>query len=97
MKIEFLDEAKLEIRAGRERYNAERPALGRAFILEVRAVIHQIGAGPLHFQKVARSRARRAFLTQFPYKIVYFALPDMILIVAIAHQHQRPNYWRSRT
>jgi len=92
MKIEFLDEAKLEIRAGRERYNAERPAL-----LEVREVIHQIGAGPLHFQKVARSRARRAFLTQFPYKIVYFALPDMILIVAIAHQHQRPNYWRSRT
>jgi hypothetical protein len=47
MKLEFLDQAKLELRSARERYEAERPGLGREFILEVREVVRQIEQGPL--------------------------------------------------
>jgi plasmid stabilization system protein ParE len=96
MKLEFLDQAKSELRAAREHYETERPGLGREFMLEVRDVVRQIAQGLLHFQKVPRSRTRRAFLKQFPFKIVFLVGPDMIVFVAVAHQHRRPSYWRGR-
>ncbi len=96
MRVEFLPEAEAEFERERDRYEAIRAGLGTEFVSEVRIVVGQLAAGPLHFQKVATGRARRAVLTQFPFKIVYLVYSDLIRVIAVAHQHQRPNYWRSR-
>jgi toxin ParE1/3/4 len=97
MKVEFSDEAKAEIRAAREHYEAERAGLGREFVLEVRDLVRRIADAPLHFQKVARTKARRAVATRFPFKIVFQVLASHVRVIAIAHQKQRPQYWRRRS
>ena len=39
----------------------------------------------------------RSFLfKRFPYKLVYAAAPDGIIVVAVAHQRRRPFYWITR-
>jgi hypothetical protein len=40
--------------------------------------------------------AIRGRVPGFPYKIIYFDLPDQILIVAIANDSRRPGYWHPR-
>lgn len=39
---------------------------------------------------------RRRLISRFPYQVIYYARPDDIVIVAIAHTSRRPGYWRSR-
>ena len=41
-------------------------------------------------------RLRRARVRGFPYGLLYRVEPSRILIVAVAHLHRRPGYWRSR-
>jgi plasmid stabilization system protein ParE len=35
-------------------------------------------------------------LTRFPYTIWYDVQGSMVTVVAVAHQHRRPGYWRQR-
>lgn len=46
---------------------------------------------PIYF-----SRCRRYILHQFPFSIVYRVLDEEVLVLAIAHGHRRPGYWRKR-
>lgn len=32
----------------------------------------------------------------FPYRVIYFARDDLLMIVAVAHTKRRPGYWRER-
>ncbi|MDR0782702.1 MAG: type II toxin-antitoxin system RelE/ParE family toxin [Propionibacteriaceae bacterium] len=33
---------------------------------------------------------------RFPYRVVYYQRSEEIIILAYAHQHRRPGYWRDR-
>ena len=46
---------------------------------------------PIYF-----SRCRRYVLHQFPFSIVYCSLEKEIYVLAVAHGHRRPGYWRKR-
>jgi hypothetical protein len=35
-------------------------------------------------------------LKKFPYLVVFREYPDHLFIVAVAHGHRRPGYWRKR-
>ena len=39
---------------------------------------------------------RKCLLTRFPYLVIYAPLPDELLVLAVGHQHRRPEYWRER-
>ncbi|MBI2433698.1 MAG: type II toxin-antitoxin system RelE/ParE family toxin [Candidatus Hydrogenedentes bacterium] len=39
---------------------------------------------------------RSKIIAAFPYKIIYALVEDFLLVLAIAHQHRRPDYWRER-
>jgi len=39
---------------------------------------------------------RRSIMRRFPYSIIYVVLPDHIQILAVAHHHRHPEYWRDR-
>jgi toxin ParE1/3/4 len=45
---------------------------------------------------VCFSRCRRYVLHQFPFSVVYRNLEDEVFILAVAHGHRRPGYWRKR-
>jgi plasmid stabilization system protein ParE len=36
-------------------------------------------------------------LSRFPYTVWYDLAADIATVLAIAHQHRRPGYWKSRT
>jgi toxin ParE1/3/4 len=40
---------------------------------------------------------RRIFLQRFPFMIVFEVLPHEVVILAIAHFSQKPNYWAQRS
>jgi hypothetical protein len=42
------------------------------------------------------SPCRRYILHQFPFSIVYRNLKEDVFVLAIAHAHRRPGYWRKR-
>jgi plasmid stabilization system protein ParE len=93
--LEFLDEA-LEEAEGAARWYAERS--GRAGILfaeELHAAVAQIGRSPTTWT-VHDHNTRRYLLRRFPYSVVYRIDATRIVIVAVAHEHRRPGYWRVR-
>jgi hypothetical protein len=46
---------------------------------------------------VERGDIRRITLTRFPYKLLYSIEPDCLYVIAIAHQHRKPDYWVGRS
>jgi len=43
-----------------------------------------------------RRDGARGVLRRFPYFLVYRVEPERVVIVAVAHAHQRPGYWKDR-
>ena len=39
---------------------------------------------------------RRVHFRLYPYSLIYRVLADRIEVLAVAHDRQRPGYWRSR-
>jgi toxin ParE1/3/4 len=39
---------------------------------------------------------RRCLLHGFPYGLVYMIHDDEVIVLAVAHQRRRPDYWRER-
>jgi toxin ParE1/3/4 len=44
----------------------------------------------------ASTGARRVLVKRFPYSIVFIDYKDDLWVVAFAHHHRRPGYWRER-
>lgn len=95
MKLEFLPEARLEFYAAAERYEDIEAGLGSRFRNEVRSICRLILQNPLLWRE-RRGGFRRVNCPVFPYYIAFFIRNDTILVAAVAHAHQHPNYWRDR-
>ena len=39
---------------------------------------------------------KRVFMKRFPYSVYFIEMPTRFRILAFAHAHQRPFYWRDR-
>ena len=96
MKFEFSEPARAELEHARDHYEAEREGLGREFMLEMQRLARDLAERPLTFQLYPRTRYRRAVGTRFPYMLVFLLLPDTARVICVAHQHQKPRYWRGR-
>ena len=95
MKIEFQTEADEEFREAARYYENEAPGVGLAFVVEVHKAVAELTEFPLTAQ-IVRASIRKKVLRHFPYNILYSIELDKIVIVAVAHQRRRPNYWRNR-
>jgi hypothetical protein len=95
MKFVSLREARHDQRVATEWYRKESKELVRRFLDERRAVLKRIKASPQQFPIVETVR-RQALMVDFPYKIIFEASADFILIVAFAHT-SRDNYWVGRS
>lgn len=95
MRLEIVDAALDEAEAARNHYASREAGLGDAFARDFAQSIAWIEAQPLAWALVGK-RARRRLLDRFPYAVIYRVEKDLIRVVAVMHQRQRPGYWRSR-
>ena len=95
MIVRFLPESKAEFDAAIAYYLAQAPNLDQSFAAAVQQGLDRLAERPLAWPIVSE-RFRRYRLTRFPYGLVYAALPDEIVIVAVMHLHRRPDYWLER-
>lgn len=95
MKVRILAPAAAEFREAIAWYRATAPAAAEAFIQEIRIARARIVEHPHAWHRLG-SDTRRFRLRRFPYGVIYAVEPEVIVIVAIAHLHREPEYWRDR-
>ena len=92
MRVIFTELAKKELDDTVTYYEAEYFGLGLKFKEETKLSIERITEHPKAWS-IERGEVRKALLHRFPYKILSSIEKDDILILAIAHQHRKPDYW----
>lgn len=95
MNVVFSNFAKLELEDAIAYYELEHSGLGINFKKEIQKNIERIKKFPLA-ASIERGEIRKSLLHKFPYKILYSIESDHIFIIAIAHQHRKPDYWIER-
>ena len=95
MEMRLLEVAQQELDEAIEYYNAESPGLGDQFLLEVLSAFDRIRQFPTAWQPYTQN-SYRCQTRRFSYGIVYQILESGILVVAVAHMHRQPGYWRDR-
>jgi len=95
VRFRFLVPARRDLADATAYYEDQMPGLGAQFLDEVRAAIDRIRAFPLAWQPLSQ-RTRRCLLNRFPYGVIYEQRKDEIVIVAVGHQHRRPDFWKLR-
>ncbi len=92
MRVVFSAIAKQELIDAANYYELEYASLGRRFKQEVKKAAMRIAAYPKAWS-VERGEIRKCLLHKFPYKLLYSIENDHILVLAVAHQHRKPDYW----
>lgn len=91
----FLTPAEVEMTKASVFYEAATIGLGVEFLDDVQRVIDLVCEHPEIGRSIAQG-FRQALLHRFPFSLIYSIETDVILIVAVAHQRRRPDYWRDR-
>ncbi len=92
MKVIFNELALEELKDAIDYYNLELPGLGNIFEEEIKKSLHRILEYPTSWPTLYKD-IRKYILHKFPYKILFSIEQDHIYIIAVAHQHRKPNYW----
>ena len=94
--VEVLPEAEREFREAFLWYYERSPIAADAFRVQVldaidglaeRADMWPVDDDGIHFH----------VLDRFPYTVRYDLSDQLAIVLAIAHQHKRPNYWKTRS
>jgi len=96
MIIVFLEEAEIELFEAAAWYESKETGLGKRFRNEVAHVLDRIVEDPMLWRERPNGY-RRVNCPVFPYYIPFFIRRDKIIIAAVAHEHRKPGYWKSRT
>ncbi|MFO1432119.1 MAG: type II toxin-antitoxin system RelE/ParE family toxin [Candidatus Competibacteraceae bacterium] len=95
MKIIFSKLAKQELDDATRYYEIQYRGLGKRFRKEVYIAVKRILKYPEAWSS-SGGDVRKCLLHKFPYKLLYSIEADHIFIIAVAHQHRRPDYWIGR-
>jgi plasmid stabilization system protein ParE len=95
LNVRFLVAARDELRETISYYEDVRPGLGTQFRDEIYATIRRIEHHPEAWSRLS-TNTRRCRTSRFPYGVIYQVDEDDLIVVAIAHLHREPGYWRSQ-
>ena len=95
MTVRLLEIAEIELDQAVHWYGEQAPGLGEAFLIEVLSTADRIARFPEAWHSLGEG-IRRCRLSRFPYGLIYTIDNDAILVLAVAHLHRRPDYWRDR-
>ncbi len=91
----FVSTALTEAQNAALYYEKESVGLGAKFLDAIELTIEKLRK----FPKIGRphgKRLRSFSISRFPYDLVYFLGDQEMVIIAVAHQNRRPQYWQDR-
>jgi plasmid stabilization system protein ParE len=91
MKVIFSKFAKQELDDATQYYEIEYLGVGKRFREEIRKAAKRISEYPEAWS-VEQGEIRKYILHSFPYKLLYSIEINHIFIIAVAHQHRKPDY-----
>lgn len=95
MSIRLLAPAQTELDEAISWYAEQAPGLGDAFLVEILKTFRLVEQFPQAWHPLT-PEIRRSRLRRFPYSVIYTEDAPGILVLAIAHQHRKPGYWKNR-
>jgi plasmid stabilization system protein ParE len=94
-RVSFHPEAVADAREARLWYAEIDPRLADDFVAQLDLAIARIATSPLTWP-TSGLRTRRYLMHRFPYAIIYRVHGEEVQVLAVAHGHRRPGYWRKR-
>jgi len=94
-EIKFHKKADEEMKAAAAYYEKRVTGLGGDFLDEIEQGLSRIQQFPLLWP-IYEGEYRRYLLKRFPYGMIYRIEGEKIFIIAVAHLHKKPGYWRDR-
>ncbi len=95
MRTRFLLPAHRELNEAVLYYNLQRTHLGNEFRDEAWETLQRIKDFPAAWQPLG-GLIRRCQMRRFPYGIIYEFSDVELVVIAVAHLHQEPEYWYTR-
>ena len=95
MKIRFLSLANQEVDDAVQWYEDQAQGLSRDFLDELDRAVRLVRIYPLMAKEI-EPEIRRFLFARFPYSLIYGIDGEMIVVIAVAHQHREPRYWVDR-
>jgi len=95
MRVYFHPDAEAEFNKAIGYYEQLQPGLGIEFAEEIYATITRIIQYPDAWSTLSKN-SRRCIVNRFPYGVIYQIKSRSLRIIAVAHLHRRPNYWKGR-
>jgi len=92
----YLAPARRELRNAAYYYKERSPRVAATFMASVQSAIDDLVAFP-ESATVVKGAVRGKIVPRFPYTLMYRRDGDVIVILAVAHHKQRPEYWIDRT
>jgi len=92
-RVEFHEEAALEMLSAIHWYFLRNKEVASRFAKEITRAVELIVEAPKRWPSYSRE-TRKFVLRQFPFLLIYRELTDVIQILAVAHSHRRPGYWK---
>jgi toxin ParE1/3/4 len=93
--VELHEAASLELEAAFEWYLERSETAAARFLADLNAAIVAIAEAPDRWP-ASHDGSRKFLLRRFPFAVFYRELPSSIQVLAVAHGHRRPGYWRNR-
>jgi len=93
--VQFHERASAEYEAAVDWYLARNELAAARFVAALSQGVQAISGSPRRWASHLLG-TRRFLLHRFPFAIVYRELPAVVQVLAVAHCHRRPGYWRDR-
>jgi plasmid stabilization system protein ParE len=94
-EVSFHEAASAEYEAAFEWYLLRSEFVASRFAEEMRHAIASISEAPDRWPETSRG-VRKFLLQRFPFAIFYRETESAIEVLAVAHGHRKPRYWRKR-
>ena len=96
MEVRFDPAALDELAGAMDWYAARSERAASMFVIEFERAVQRMRESPLRWPSYQHGTSK-VRLRRFPFAIIYRIRIDELQVVAVAHLHRRPGYWRNRT
>jgi len=95
IKYRYLDPARAELANAAHYYRERSMRVASSFMASVQGAIDQIVEFP-ESAPIIRGQVRGKVVPRFPYTLMFRVEDGIVLVLAVAHQKQHPEYWAGR-